>query len=196
MVVGSNFFRNRHLDAKKLFRLGLRLHTSGTVFTAPMCRNPAVRSKPVRRNTRGPIATHEGTFFFGAYEALRLDQAITRRAIVPSQSQRDAAIESVPSNQRNAAGLALLDFIPTANVGSDLATSNILLAAPIRLKDDIDAFIFRIDHSGAGKERMHLAATMHLLKKPDSTRSTCFCHSRIFLASVATRQTVATKMPG
>ncbi len=135
------FLRNRHLDARNFFDKPACTPTSVPRSCGEI---PRFDRNQFGGTLSGPIA-HDRTFFFAAYEGLRLDQAITRRSTVPSQSQRATAIAAVPVLERNPAGVALLNFIPSANFGPDLATSNILLATPT-LHDDIDEFSIKIDH--------------------------------------------------
>src|SRR5262249_32025918 len=71
----------------------------------------------------GPIR-RDRVFFFGAYEQLILRQGDSRRAVVPSQTELEAAFFAVPPSQRNPAGEAILKLYPAANVG-DLRTSNV-----------------------------------------------------------------------
>ncbi len=136
------FLRNRHLDARNFFD---RPDCAPTSLPGSCGEIPRFDRNQFGGTFSGPLV-HERTFFFGAYEGLRLDQAITRRSTVPSQSQRAAAIAAVPAGERNAAGVAMLNFIPVANVGGNLATSNTLLAAPT-LSDGIDEASIKIDHA-------------------------------------------------
>ncbi len=121
------YFRNRKLDAKNFFDL-------------PDCRPGAVPGTcaEIPRFQRdqfggtfgGPIRRNR-TFFFAAYEGLRLRQATTRESTVPSQAQRAAVLAAVPPAFRNPAGMAALDLYPAANVGPDLVNSTRFLASPV-----------------------------------------------------------------
>src|SRR5262245_51448384 len=136
------FLRNRHMDAKNFFdRHGC---TSTSQPTA--CGDIPRFDRNQFGGTLGGSLVPSRTFFFVGYERLQLRQAITRRATVPSQSQRAAAIAAVPAGQRNPAGLALLSFIPPANFGADLGSSNLLLVAPT-LRDDVDELSAKVDHT-------------------------------------------------
>jgi len=129
------FMRNRTLDAKNFFDL-------------PECNPSSVRGTcgPIPRFDRnqfggtlgGPIQKDK-TFFFVSYEGLRLRQAITRQAAVPSQMQRGTAEAmagaifeqmGLPPDYRNPAGEAIFNLLPTANTGADLVNSNVFTASP------------------------------------------------------------------
>ena len=84
---GFEFFRNRHLDAKNF-------------FDEPDCTPDSIQGTcaPIPRLDRnqfggtlgGPIQKDK-TFFFASYEGLRLRQATTREATVPSQVELEEA---------------------------------------------------------------------------------------------------------
>jgi len=136
------FLRNRNLDAKNFFDF-------------PACSAAAVPGEcggipPYDRDQfggtlGGPIVKNK-LFFFLSYEQLRLRQATTREATVPSEMQREEALGAVPSAFINPAGLAIFNLLPAANVGSDLLNSNTFVSAPI---------IRNTEHLGTAKADYH-----------------------------------------
>lgn len=135
------FLRNRHLDAKNFFDL-----PDCTSSSPPgSCREiPRFDRNQFGATLGGPLR-RDRLFFFAAYEGLQLRQAITRRATVPSLAQRAAALAAVPPAEQNPAGVAVLAFLPEANVGMDLTTSNTLLAAP-NLRNSTHLVVARLDY--------------------------------------------------
>jgi len=136
------FIRNRHLDAKNFFDLPACTAGAipGTCADIPRFdRNQfgGMLSGPIRR---------DHTFLLASYEGLRLRQAITRTATVPSQVERAAALAAVPAAARNPAGVAVLDLYPAANVGPNLNASNSYLAVS-DLSDRLDQFLLKADHT-------------------------------------------------
>ena len=137
------FFRNRKLDAKNF-------------FDAPDCRpgSPAgTLCGDIPKYNRnqfggafgGPIRK-DRTFFFVAYEGLRLRQATTREATVPSQAQINGILGAVPPPARDPTGMNLLALYPKANVGPSLNLSNTYVASPVIL-DTIDQLSLKIDQN-------------------------------------------------
>lgn len=129
------YFRNRSLDAKNYFDL-----PNCTPGSAPgTCGDiPALQRNQFGGTLGGPIVKDK-TFFFVSYEGLRLRQATTREATVPSQVQW-ATAEGLatqffgcpnPQNPICAPGTAVFNLYPAANVGSDLLNSNTFLTAPV-----------------------------------------------------------------
>jgi len=136
------FVRNRHMDAKNF-------------FDQPACKAGSIPGtcSDIPRLDRsqfggsfgGPVVKDK-TFFFVAYEYLDLHQAATRRATVPSQVQRQAALAAVPSNLIAPAGLNIFNLYPAANVGTNLATSNTYVSAPTSTQTT-PYFVVRGDHT-------------------------------------------------
>jgi hypothetical protein len=127
------YFRNRNMDAKNYFDF-------------PACTAPSIPGEcggipSLQRNqfggTLGGPVRKDVTFFFVSYEGLRLRQANTRQATVPSQIQWATAeglaqqIFSCPNNPSCRVGQNVFRLYPAANVGSDLANSNTFLSAPV-----------------------------------------------------------------
>ena len=133
-----DFFRNRHLDARNFF------DAAGDI--------PRYDRNQFGGTVGGPIK-RDRTFFFLSYESLRLRQAITRGASVPSQVQLAAALNAVPPAQRDPAGLAVLRLYPAANVGTNLQTSNRFIGAPV-LRDTTHQPLMKLDHEIGANDRL------------------------------------------
>ena len=136
------FFRNRRLDAKNFFdppdcRPGL-----GGVLCGGI---PKFNRNQFGGALGGPIRKQK-SFYFVAYEGLRLRQATTRQATVPSQAQRDEILDSVPPAFRSAAGMATLALYPAANVGASLNRSNTFVASPV-IRNSVDQPSVKLDHN-------------------------------------------------
>lgn len=135
------YFRNRNMDAKNYFDL-----PDCTASSVPgTCGGiPALQRNQFGGTVGGPIVKNK-TFFFLSYEGLRLRQATTRVASVPSQTQWAIAQglaqqisqgfgcpnAANPVCQGQSAGQNVFALYPVANVGSDLANSNQFLSAPV-----------------------------------------------------------------
>ena len=136
------YFRNRSLDAKNYFDFP---SCSATSVPGECGDIPALQRNQFGGTLGGPVRKDK-TFFFVSYEGLRLRQATTREATVPSQVQWATAqglAQQValglgcpsPNNplcQGQTAGQNVFNLYPAANVGAsaDLPTSNTFVSAP------------------------------------------------------------------
>jgi hypothetical protein len=151
---GFEFFRNRHLDAKNF-------------FDEPDCTSESIQGAcaPIPRLDRnqfggtlgGPIQKDK-TFFFASYEGLRLRQATTREATVPSQlapaggpyaDLADAStlfgLMQYLGYAPNPAGIAALNLLPMANVAvPGLADSTTFVSAPV-IRNTVDLLSIKLD---------------------------------------------------
>jgi hypothetical protein len=97
----------------------------------------------------GPIQKDK-TFFFASYEGLRLRQASTREATIPSQVQIAEATGFSDLMEGlgylpNPAGMAALNLIPAANVAvPDLFDSNTYVSSPV-IQDTNDLLTIKLD---------------------------------------------------
>jgi hypothetical protein len=136
------YFRNRNLDAKNYFDF-----PNCTVTSVPgECGGiPALQRNQFGGTLGGPVVKDK-TFFFVSYEGLRLRQADTREATVPSQNEWGAVdtptnplLQTLvaltgcpnPSDPSCQAGQNVRNLYPPANVGADLANSNTFVSAPV-----------------------------------------------------------------
>jgi len=141
------YFRNRSLDAKNYFDL-----PGCTANSVPgTCGDiPALQRNQFGGTLGGPISKDK-TFFFISYEGLRLRQAVTREATVPSQTQWATAsglaqqIFGCPFNPSCQVGQNVFNLYPAANVGSDLANSNKFLSAPV-IRQTNNQYSAKLDH--------------------------------------------------
>jgi hypothetical protein len=137
------FLRNRTMDAKNYFDL-----PDCTPASVPgTCGDiPRFDRNQFGATLGGPIQKDK-TFFFVAYEGLRLRQATTREATVPSQVQKQEALgamayEGIPVNP---AGQAVFNLYPAANVGSDLLNSNTFESSPV-IRNAENLGSIKLDH--------------------------------------------------
>lgn len=127
------YFRNRSLDAKNYFDL-----PDCTAVSVPgTCAGiPALQRNQFGGTAGGPIVKNQ-TFFFVSYEGLRLRQANTRVATIPSQVQWATAAGlaqqffGCPPNPSCQPGQNVFLLYPQASVGTDLLNSNKFLSAPV-----------------------------------------------------------------
>src|ERR1022692_296996 len=137
------FLRNRNLDAKNYFDQPYCTPGSVQGTCGPI---PSFDRDQFGGTFGGPIRKDK-TFFFVSYESLRLRQATTREATVPSQTQL-SQIEGLLSGvgiPLNPAGQAILNLYPAANVGSDLANSNTFVSTPV-IRNTENLGLVKVDH--------------------------------------------------
>lgn len=134
---GYEYLRNQHLDAKNAFDL------PGDT--------PKLNRSQFGGSVGGPFRKDK-TFFFATFEYLRLRQADTRIATVPSLTQKASALAAVPAAQRNAAGVNIFNLYPDPNVG-DPNTSNAYVSAPI-IEQSLPLFSMKVDQSVSAKDNI------------------------------------------
>jgi hypothetical protein len=134
---GYEYLRNQHLDAKNAFDL------PGDT--------PKLNRSQFGGSVGGPLRKDK-TFFFSTFEYLRLRQADTRIATVPSLSQKASALAAVPAAQRNQAGLNIFNLYPDPNVGNP-STSNAYVSAPI-IEQSLPLFSVKVDQALAAHDNL------------------------------------------
>jgi hypothetical protein len=137
------FLRNRNLDAKNYFDQPNCTPASMPGTCGPI---PPFDRDQFGGTFGGPIRKDK-TFFFVSYESLRLRQATTREATVPSQTQL-GDIQSLLSGvgiPANPAGQAILNLYPAANVGADLVSSNTFVSSPV-IRNTENLGLVKVDH--------------------------------------------------
>ena len=137
------FLRNRNFDAKNFFDQPYCTASSVPGTCGPI---PPFDRDQFGGTFGGPIRKDK-TFFFASYESLRLREATTREATVPSQTQL-ASIQQLLSGvglSPNPAGQAILNLYPSANVGSDLANSNTFVSSPV-IHNTENLGLIKVDH--------------------------------------------------
>jgi hypothetical protein len=143
---GFEFLRNRHMDAKNFFDQPDCTPDSIQGTCAPI---PRLDRNQFGGTVGGPIQKDK-TFFFASYEGLRLRQATTREATVPSQMDLLAANYLFQNLQnfgytQNTAGMAALNLIPPANVATpDLADSNTYVSSPV-IQNSVNLLTIKLD---------------------------------------------------
>ncbi len=163
------FFRNREMDAKNYF--DFPACTAGSI---PGTCGPI---PPFDRNqfggTLGGPVRRDRTFFFVSDEQLRLRQAQTREATVPSAVQWQEAegvadtLFGCPQNPVCQIGQNVENLYPAANVGSDLTTSNTFLAAPV-IRNAVNLVSVKVDQQASPDDRVsvHYSSTGENLFDP------------------------------
>jgi len=150
------YFRNRNLDAKNYFDFP---NCTATSIPGECGGIPALQRNQFGGTLDGPIFKDK-TFFFASYEGLRLRQANTREATVPSQNEW-AAVDTPtnpllqtmvaltgcpnPSDASCNAGQNVRNLYPQANVGIDLADSNTFVSAPV-IRNSENLYTAKLDH--------------------------------------------------
>jgi hypothetical protein len=141
------YFRNRNMDARNYFDLPQCTPTS----VPGKCANiPGLQRDQFGGTLGGPLRKDK-TFFFISYEGLRLRQASTREATVPSQMQWQMAaglaqqLFGCPQNPSCQVGQNVFHLYPQANVGTDLADSNTFLSAPV-IRNSENYYSVKLDH--------------------------------------------------
>jgi hypothetical protein len=142
---GFEFVRNRHLDAKNFFD---KPDCTPESIQGTCASIPRLDRNQFGGTLGGPIQKDK-TFFFAAYEGLRLRQATTREATVASDVQLEEANAFLGLMQnlgyvQNPAGMAALNLIPAANVGPDLADSTTYVSAPV-IQNSVNLLTLKLD---------------------------------------------------
>jgi hypothetical protein len=143
------FLRNRRMDSKNFFDLP-DCHPSSVPGTCSSI--PRLDRSQFGGSFGGPIKKDK-TFLFVAYEYFNLRDATTRQATVPSIIQRQQALTAAGS-LINPAGLNVFNLWPAANVGTNLATSNIFVSAPTSSETE-PYFVTRLDHRFSDKDMIN-----------------------------------------
>lgn len=147
------YFRNRSLDAKNYFDLP---NCAAGAVPGTCADIPALQRNQFGGTLGGPIRKDK-TFFFVSYEGLRLRQATTRLASVPSPSEWATASAlaqqffGCPLNPSCQVGQNVFNLYPQANVGSDLVDSSTFLSAPIIRRSD-NLYTAKLDHRFTGTD--------------------------------------------
>jgi len=161
------FVRNRHMDAKNYFDLPDR---PGAVpgQCGPI---PRLDRNQFGGTLGGPIRKDK-LFFFISDEQLRLRQATTREATVPSVNQWANACalgEELGGNPMsnpftcniahsvymNPAGQAVAALYPAANAGADLPISNTYLSAPV-IRESLNLISAKVDVQASPADRLSI----------------------------------------
>ncbi len=142
------YFRNRNMDAKNYFDFP----ACGANSVPGGCGGiPGLDRNQFGGTLGGPLQKDK-TFFFLSYEGLRLHQATTRKATVPSQVQW-ATAEAIaqgfgcpnPQNPACQVGQNVFNLYPAANVGTDLLNSALFLSSPV-IHQTENYYSAKVDH--------------------------------------------------
>jgi hypothetical protein len=157
------FVRNRTMDAKNYFDLPDCTASSPIGTCAPI---PRYDRNQFGGTLGGPLRKNK-TFFFFSDEQLRLRQANTKEATVPSVVQWQAAeglagmllanfpcpAPTGPCVNGLASGQKVQNLYPAANVGSNLTTSNTHLAAPV-IDESLNLISAKVDEQANPNDRI------------------------------------------
>jgi hypothetical protein len=163
------FVRNREMDAKNYFDFPACTAASVPGTCGPI---PRFDRNQFGGTLGGPIIKDK-TFFFISDEQLRLRQAVTREATVPSVNQWAAAtgladlLFGCPLNPSCQTGENVENLYPAANVGSDLTNSNTFLAAPV-IDNSENLVTAKVDEQANKNDRLsiHYSLTQENLFSP------------------------------
>ncbi|MGA9061715.1 MAG: carboxypeptidase-like regulatory domain-containing protein [Terracidiphilus sp.] len=162
------FVRNRHMDAKNYFDLPDCTASSAPGTCGPI---PRLDRNQFGGTLGGPIRKDK-TFFFFSDEQLRLRQATTREATVPSVNQwanacalgeeiggnptpNPATCNIATSMYLNPAGQAVYGLYPAANVGTDLTDSNTYLSAPV-IRESLNLISAKVDEQASPADALSI----------------------------------------
>lgn len=161
------FVRNRHMDAKNYFDL-----PNCPSAVPGQCASIPRLDRNQFGGTLGGRIRKDKLFFFVSDEQLRLRQATTREATVPSVNQwayacalgeelsgnlapNPATCNIGHSAYLNPAGKAVFALYPDANVGASLPNSNTYLSAPI-IDESLNLISAKVDAQASPADRLSI----------------------------------------